>query len=49
VLNFGIHLHNRQQGLDDTEWSAGWRDETLLRLHADADTLTGLGIAHATP
>jgi HD-like signal output (HDOD) protein len=39
VLNFSIHLFNLQHGLDDTEWSAGWRDETLLQLHADADML----------
>lgn len=45
VLNFAIHLHNLQHGLDDQEWQTGWYAETMQLLHLDAGELASLEAA----
>lgn len=42
VLNFAIHLHNRQHALDDQAWQTGWDAETMRRLQMDASGLAAL-------
>jgi HD-like signal output (HDOD) protein len=39
VLNLAIHLYDRQQEIDDPDWAAHGRADTMQRLGADADQL----------
>jgi HD-like signal output (HDOD) protein len=39
VLNLAIHLYNLQHEIDDPDWAARWRVDTMQRLGADADQL----------